>query len=185
MRYVASGRPFHGGMTAHLRRTSIRDTYRLATPVLIESEQGFYQLSLWVASGILPFGSRLRGLPRAPNSWVYLRAFALRHFLSDHPSDGARFGRPRSVGTHMFLHLLLTPRESPREGAFSWGALADNRRIINLMVPANIYLSATTSISKSSMVSLSFLENAPSFAPKISIFLNPSVLRSHVISLGT
>jgi hypothetical protein len=33
------------------------------------------------------------------------------------------------------------------------------------------YFSAITNISKSSVVSLSFLEKAPSFAPKISIFI--------------
>lgn len=47
------------------------------------------------------------------------------------------------------------------------------------------YFSATTSISKSSVVNLSFLENAPSLAPKISILPNPRVFNNHVISLGT
>lgn len=47
------------------------------------------------------------------------------------------------------------------------------------------YFEATTSISKSSVVSLSFLEYAPSLAPNKSIFRNPSVFKSHVISLGT
>jgi hypothetical protein len=48
-----------------------------------------------------------------------------------------------------------------------------------------LYFSAMTSISKSSVVKTSFLEKAPSFAPKISTFENPSDLKSHDISLGT
>ena len=44
---------------------------------------------------------------------------------------------------------------------------------------------AITSISKSSVVNLSFLENAPGLAPKISIFVKPGDFNNQVISLGT
>jgi hypothetical protein len=47
------------------------------------------------------------------------------------------------------------------------------------------YYPAITSISKSFVVNLSFLEKAPSFAPKISIVLKFNDLRSQVISDGT
>jgi len=44
------------------------------------------------------------------------------------------------------------------------------------------YLSAITIISKSFVVNLSYREKNPSFAPKISIFVNPSVINKHLIS---
>lgn len=54
----------------------------------------------------------------------------------------------------------------------------------SILLISYCYLSAITNISKSSVVNLSSLENAPSFAPKISIFVNPSVFNIHVISDG-
>jgi hypothetical protein len=47
------------------------------------------------------------------------------------------------------------------------------------------YFTATTSISKSSVVSLTFRLNSPSFAPNMSTLLNPRHFSIHVISLGT
>ena len=74
-----------------------------------------------------------------------------------------------NIQTHMPLSALISAREKVR--------------CSDLL--AFYYFSATTSISKSSMLNESFRLKAPSFAPNISILLKFKDFKSHVISDGT
>jgi hypothetical protein len=106
--------------------------------------------------------------------------------LSNSPWAGESAGRRQILDIHcLLLNRVLSASLQTAHifpVLFTNFECAENGTSLGLEKPAisgrGYFFSAVASISKSSLVSLPSRENAPSFAPKMSMFPNPADFRS-------